>query len=126
MKAISIIETAYRATLEEQDDTIVWFTHAMRGAGAELAVVLCGNAVNYAVPGQDASGLAIGGWRQQHPPSLDQDIRGLVAKGVPVWVVAEDLAERGIDAARLVPSVNTVERAELPAILESCDAVWHW
>ena len=36
MKTLQIIRTAYRATIEEQDDTVVWITRAMRGAGAEL------------------------------------------------------------------------------------------
>ena len=38
MKTLQIVDTAYRATLEEQEDTVLWLTHVLRGAGAELTM----------------------------------------------------------------------------------------
>ena len=126
MKALNIIESAYRATIEEQDDTIVWLTHAMKAAGADLAVLLRGNAVNYAVRGQDAAGLAFGGWRQTQPPRVADNIASLTTKGVAVYVMAEDLAERGLEAGDLVPELERVTRDGLPGLFASRDQVWHW
>jgi sulfur relay (sulfurtransferase) DsrF/TusC family protein len=126
MKALNIIESAYRATIEEQDDTIVWLTHAMKAADADLAVLLRGNAVNYAVREQDAAGLAFGGWRQTQPPHIADDIAALPAKGVAVYVLAEDLAERGLEAGDLVPGLERVTRDRLPGLFAMHDQVWHW
>jgi hypothetical protein len=126
MKALNIIESAYRATIEEQDDTIVWLTHAMKGAGADLAVLLRGNAVNYAALGQDAAGLAFGGWRQTQPPRLADDITGLVAKGVAVYVLDEDLVERGLGPGDILNGVERINRDSLPQLLDGYDQVWHW
>jgi sulfur relay (sulfurtransferase) DsrF/TusC family protein len=126
LKALNIIESAYRATIEEQDDTIVWLNHALKGAGADIGVVLCGNAVNYAVRGQDASGLAFGDWRQTQPPRIADDIAALVAKGVAVYVMNEDLARRGLGPGDLVGGVERIAQDRLPSLFAAHDQVWHW
>jgi hypothetical protein len=125
-KALSIIATAYRATLEEQDDTIVWLTHALRGAGADVDVLLRGNAVNYGVTGQDASGLAFGERRQTQPPRIDEDVAKLVPKGAKVFIVEEDLRDRGIERGELIAGVETIARTRLPKLLTAYDHVWQW
>lgn len=126
MKALNIIETAYRATLEEQDDTIVWITHAMKGAGANLDVLLRGNAVNYGVKTQDASGLAFGAERQNQPPRVAEDVAKLVSKGVAVYVVDEDLVDRGIERAALIEGLETITRGRIAGLIGKYDQVWHW
>ena len=125
-KVLSIIATAYRATLEEQDDTIVWLTHALRGAGAHVDVLLRGNATNYAVKGQDASGLVFASKPQTQPPRVDQDLVRLATKGAQVFLVEEDLVERGIERSELIAGVEPVARATLPALFAGYDQVWHW
>jgi sulfur relay (sulfurtransferase) DsrF/TusC family protein len=123
---LQVVESAFRATIEEQDDTVVWLTHAMRGAGGQLGVLLRGNAVNTAVKGQDPSGLRIGDRLLSHRTDLADDLVKLVAKGVPVAVVSEDLAERGLTQADLVPGLEIVPRAAVPDLFEKFDRVWHW
>jgi predicted peroxiredoxin len=125
-KVLSIVETAYRGTLEEQDDTILWLNNMFKGAGLDVTVLLRSNAVNYAVRGQDASGLRFGDDELTHPPAIDKDIEALLEKGVAVHYVAEDVAERGIDESNLVDGVKPVTRADLPSLLNGFDQVWHW
>lgn len=126
MKTLNIVESAYRGTLEEQDDTVIWITHAMKGAGAELDVLLRGNAVNYAVSTQDTPRLVFGDREQTHTPRLAEDVSGLVAKGAAVYIVQEDLAERGLADADLIGGLKPVTRGALPQIFESYERVWHW
>ena len=126
MKVLNVIETAYRATLEEQDDTIIWLSHALKGAGADLDVLLQGNAVNYGVLEQDASGLKIGGSPQTQPPDIAGDIQGLLEKGCRVLVIREDLETMGIGSEGLIEGLVRISRSQMVDCLNQYDQVWHW
>ena len=125
-KILKIIETAYRATLEEQDDPIVWLAHSLKGQGAELDVLLRGNAVNYLVRGQDASGLRFGERAQTQPPKLAEDVAALQQKGVALFYVEEDAAARGLRVSELIAGARPIEQAALPKLLGGYEQVWHW
>lgn len=126
-RSLNIVESAYRAVMEEQDDTILWLLAAMQGAGGAHTVVLRGNAVNYAISGQGAPGLTVGEWKQEQAPRMDHDVADLIDnRKIPVYVVEEDLAERGIAAATLISGVKLLSRAALPALFADYEIVSHW
>jgi sulfur transfer complex TusBCD TusB component (DsrH family) len=126
-KTLNIVESAYRAVMEEQDDTILWLLAAMKGAGADHTVVLRGNAVNYAVDGQGAPGLTVGGWKQTQVPRMDKDVVALMEKHkIPVFVIEEDLAVRGIQAAELIKGVQLMSVSALPKSMAEYAVVSHW
>ena len=125
-KVLQVVSTAYRCNIEEQDDPIVWITHAMKGAGATLDLLLRGAAVNYAVKGQDASGLSLGGKKQTQPPRIENDLSGLIQKGVDVYVVEDDVALRGLERTELINGIKPVNRAGLPKMFGGYQQIWHW
>lgn len=123
---LHVLSSAHRATLEEQDDTVVWLCHALRGAGAALNLLLAGNAVGTAVRAQRVAPLAIGGRAQRHAPDLARDLAALLAKGVACYYVEEDARERGIDPSALVAGLEPVSRAKLASLLARHDQVHAW
>lgn len=125
-KVLSIVETAYRATVEEQDDTILWLNHMLKNNGMDISILLRANAVNYLVSGQDASGLRIGDIDVPNPPVLHRDVADLIEKGVPVYYVREDAEDRGVPERRFIDGAEAVSRRDLPGMFEGFDAVWHW
>ena len=125
MRILNLVETAYRGTLEEQDDTVLWLSRALKGAGADFTVVLRGNAVNYAVR-QACPPLAIGSAIIKHPARPNDALTQLLAKGAKVYVIREDLAERGIGEDRCVAEAQPLARAEVVDLMESHDQIWHW
>jgi hypothetical protein len=125
-KVLSVVDTAYRATIEEQDDTVLWLSQMLKTNGLDITVLLRANAVNYLVSGQDASGLHIGDILLDHAPHLDGDVEGLLEHGVPVLYVREDLAERGISDDRVIGCVKGIARSELPELFDEFEHVWRW
>jgi hypothetical protein len=50
----------------------------------------------------------------------------LVSSGIAVHVVEEDLANRAIEAAELVPGLKLLARREVAPMLGEFDHIWRW
>jgi hypothetical protein len=125
-KVLSVIDTAYRATLEEQDDTVVWFNHILRQSGADITILLTGNAVNYAVRGQQPPALSFGAASIDFPPRLDQDLLKASDAGVKLVLLRDDADLRGIPESVLMPEAEQISRDQLADFIDGFDLVWHW
>jgi sulfur relay (sulfurtransferase) DsrF/TusC family protein len=123
---LQIVDTAYRATLEEQDDPVLWLATSLKGNGISLDVLLRGNAVNYLVRDQDATGLQFGGRRQTQPPSLARDVQRLIEKGASVYYLEDDLEKRGIRQGEIIDGPRPIAEAALPELLTTYQQVWSW
>lgn len=126
MKVLQVIDQGFRTTVEEQDDTILWLTQSMRGAGGDLAVLLTGHGSYYAVQSRRQPAISLGDWRQTEPADITQDISRLTGKEVPVYVLREDLEERGLNGLPVQPGIEVIGRDALPNLYESVDQIWNW
>lgn len=126
MKVLQVIDQAFRTTGEEQDDTILWLTQCMRGAGANLEVLLTGHGVFYSVQSRPQPPLVFGKWQQTEPADITQDIGRLREKGVPVYTVREELEERGLADLPVQAGVEVISREAVTRLYEDADQIWHW
>ncbi|MGH9367021.1 MAG: DsrE family protein [Thermoanaerobaculia bacterium] len=126
-KILNIVESAYRATLEEQDDTVLWFAHMLANAGADIAILLRGNAVNYLAKEQRVGDLSFGGEGLGNPPRLAEDVAALhTKKNVPIYYVEEDARERGLGESSRIELGESIPRSGLPKLVAAYDRVFHW
>ncbi|WP_107668701.1 DsrE family protein [Cyanothece sp. BG0011] len=126
MKVLQVIQSAYRCTIEEQDDPVVWFIQVLETIGGDVDIVLRANAVNYAVKGQVVEGLSFGEWKQSFPAKLDDDLQQCLDKGIKVYAISEDISKRGIPEGKLLAGIEKISFKELPKLFENYDQVWHW
>jgi len=126
-RILSILEhrEAEDDPLDDQDSTVVQIAHSLNGAGIQIDLLLRGNAVNYAVrAGASRRAAVVSGTSAR--PILGSDLIRLVGKGVQVFSVSDDLAERGFEAPALLPGIKMVSRASLASLLGGYDQVWQW
>lgn len=126
MKILNIVESAYRATLEEQDDPILWLSQSFQNAGVDISILLRGNAVNYLVKEQKPFNLHFGAWRQTNPPQLDRDLENMINKNISVYAIAEDIQDRALFQERLIDCISLIEKSQVPQLFEQFEYVWHW
>lgn len=126
-RTLNVVERAYCGTLEEQDDVALWFSLAMKVQGQlEQSVLLRGNAVNYLVRGQDASGLKIGEIPLDPPPRIVEDIELMRSKGIAFFAVEEDLAARGVPKDRMAGGVEIIRKKRLPELFADHERIYYW
>ena len=125
-RVLSVIDTAYRACQEEQDDAGLWFSAAVKNAGVDITILLTGNAVNYALAGHRSDAFDVAGATVAHPFDPPRDIERMARKGVGFFAVREDAEERGIDTDRLIGAVEPIPRSALTDLVDRYDDIWHW
>lgn len=127
MKILNIVESAYRATIDEQRDTVLYFVNTMRQqGGADCTVLLRGHAVNYLNKRQRIESLHFGNLPVAKLPRLSEDLAAMIQQGLTIYYVDEDAGECGIDRADMIAGARPVSRNALARLLAQYDRVFHW
>jgi sulfur relay (sulfurtransferase) DsrF/TusC family protein len=124
-KILSVLAHTEYGNLEDSD--IGLFASAFAGvAGQSMTLLLREDAVNYAVRGQDGTGIKIAGAVVQPGFLIETDLRSVQQSKIPVYAVREDLDERGLKKEELIEGVQLVSKNELGKLVDQFDTVWNW
>ncbi len=122
---LSVLSHTEYGNLEDSD--IGLFASAFAPVASQnLTLLLREDAVNYAVRGQDGSGIRIAGGVVQPGFMIETDLQALQQTKIPVYVIREDLEERGIKQEDLIPGVRLLGKSELGKLVDRFDTVWNW
>lgn len=124
--SLSIVERAYRGSLEEQYGHIVWLTQIMKAMGAPTSIVLKGDTVLYATRDQPRNGLTLGDIRIDALSHYESGIQSLLDLQVPVYAWSSDLERLDLSADELIPGVQALGHAGLIELIRRLDCVWYW
>lgn len=125
-RSLTIVERAYRGSIEEQYGHILWLSRIMKGMGAPTALLLKGDTVNFARRGQPALHLQIGDLAVTGLSHHESGVEALLTAGVPVYFWQADAERLNLPAASLVKGVQAVRADEMPALINQFDCIWYW
>jgi sulfur transfer complex TusBCD TusB component (DsrH family) len=124
-KILSVLSHTEYGNLEDSD--IGLFASAFAPVtGSQMTILLSEDAVNYAVRGQEGTGIKIAGGTVQPGFLIETDIQSVQASNVPVFALREDLATRGIEERELIQGVKLLSRREFGRFVDEFDTVWNW
>ena len=124
-KILSVLAHTEYGNLEDSD--IGLFASAFSTvAGQPLTLLLREDAVNYAVRGQDGTGIKIAGLTIQPGFLIETDLSSLKQSNIPVYAVSEDVEERGLKQGDLIAGVQFLSKKEMGKFVDQFDTVWNW
>jgi len=124
-KILSVLAHTEYGNLEDSD--IGLFASAFSSvAGQSLTLLLREDAVNYAVRGQDGTGIQIAGAVVQPGFLIETDLKSVQQANIPVYAIREDVDARGIKKDDLIEGVQLLSQTELGKFVDQFDTVWNW
>ncbi len=124
-KILSVLSHTEYGNLEDSD--IGLFASAFAPVtNNQMTLLLSKDAVNYAVRGQDGTGIKIAGGTVQPGFLIETDLQSLQDSKIPVYAVKDDLEERGLSERDLISGVKILRKDEFGKFVDQFDTVWNW